>query len=83
MMWDGDELRKRIRACYDEFLEVVPDVKEWWEIALLEYYRYPLECWSANPEKEWELAIPACFKDFVPEIPRLTACKEEEETWQD
>lgn len=73
----GSKLEKRIRACYDEFLEVVPDVKEWWEIALLEYYRYPLECWSANPEEEWELAIPDCFNDLAPEFSRLTAHKKE------
>ncbi|MGM9639481.1 MAG: tetratricopeptide repeat protein [Butyricicoccaceae bacterium] len=69
------KIEKRIRACYDAFLEAVTEDRDLWEIALLEYYRWPLEAWREDPQDDWEQPIPDCFADLAPELPRLTACK--------
>ena len=71
------ELERRIRKCCDAFLGAVTEERDLWEIALLEYYRYPLEAWRAEPEEGWEQPIPACFADLAPELPRLAAHKKE------
>lgn len=71
------KMEKRIRACCDAFLEAVTEDRDLWEIALLEYYRWPLEAWREDPQDDWEQPIPDCFADLAPELPRLTACKEE------
>ena len=39
-------MEQRIRECYDAFLEAVTEDRDLWEIALLEYYRWPLEYWQ-------------------------------------
>ena len=36
-------MKQPIRECYDEFLDAVTEDWDLWEIALLEYYRWPLE----------------------------------------
>ena len=51
--------------------------RDFWEIALLEYYRWPLEHWREAPEEDWDQPIPACFQDLAPELPRLVECKAE------
>ena len=71
------KMEQRIRECYDAFLDLVPEDRDLWEIALLEYYRWPLEAWREDPQDDWEQPIPDCFADLAPELPRLTACKEE------
>ena len=42
-------MEQRIRECYDAFLESVTEDRGLWEIALLEYYRWPLEYWREAP----------------------------------
>ncbi|MDY4180056.1 hypothetical protein [Pseudoflavonifractor sp. HCP28S3_F10] len=37
------KLETRIRECYGAFLNAVTEDRDFWEIALLEYYRWPLE----------------------------------------
>ena len=37
------EMEQRIRECYDALLEAATEDRDLWEIALLEYYRWPLE----------------------------------------
>jgi len=37
------ELETRIRECYGAFLNAVTEDRDFWEIVLLEYYRWPLE----------------------------------------
>lgn len=71
------EMEQRIRECYDAFLDAVTEDRDLWEIALLEYYRWPLEYWREEPEGDWEQPIPACFEDLAPELPRLVERKEE------
>ncbi|MDD6317035.1 MAG: hypothetical protein PUB63_08475, partial [Clostridia bacterium] len=71
------KMEKRIRACCDAFLEAVTEDRDLWEIALLEYYRWPLEAWREDPQDDWEQPIPDCFADLAPELPRMTAYKEE------
>ena len=70
-------MEQRIRECYDAFLESVTEDWGLWEIALLEYYRWPLEHWREAPEEDWDQPIPACFQDLAPELPRLVECKAE------
>lgn len=70
-------MEQRIRECYDAFLESVTEDRGLWEIALLEYYRWPLEYWREAPEEDWDQPIPACFQDLAPELPRLVECKAE------
>ena len=70
-------MEQRIRECYDAFLEAVTEDRDLWEIALLEYYRWPLEYWQEKPEEDWERPIPACFEELAPELPRLVKRKEE------
>lgn len=71
-----DQLERRIRECFDGFLDAVPDDRDLWEIALLEYYRFPLEAWREEPE-EGALEIPDCFADLGPALPRLLANKKQ------
>ena len=53
------KLEQRVRACYDACLEAVTEQhRDLWAIALLEYYRCPLEAWRAEPEKQWEQSVP-------------------------
>ena len=63
------KMEERIWECYDAFLDAVTEDRDLWEIALLEYYRYPLE--------GWEQSAPACFGYLTLKIPRLTKRKEE------
>jgi len=63
------KMEERIWECYDAFLDAVTEDRDLWEIALLEYYRYPLE--------DWEQSAPACFGYLTLKIPRLTKRKEE------
>lgn len=75
-----DEAR-RIRACYDEFLACVGEQQDLWAIALMDYYRLPIEWWRAEPdaEQDWQQPVPACFADLWAsgEIARLVRRKEE------
>ncbi|MDY3281208.1 tetratricopeptide repeat protein [Dysosmobacter sp.] len=68
---------QHIRKCYEAFLDLVPEDRDLWEIALLEYYRRPLERWRTRPREDGEEPIPACFADLAPELPRLAARKKE------
>ena len=64
------EVEKRIRECYDAFLETVTEEdRDLWEIALLERCHAPLE--------DWEQSVPACFEDLASKLPRLAKRKEE------
>lgn len=71
-----DQLEQRIRECFDGFMEAVPNDRDLWEIALLEYYRFPLETWDLESEERGP-GIPGCFEDLRTELPRLLANKKE------
>ncbi|MDD6033722.1 MAG: hypothetical protein PUC47_09630 [Oscillospiraceae bacterium] len=70
MRLEWDEMGKRIRACYDAFLDMVPGDRELWEIALLEYY-------FEEPLEDWEATFPDWLTGLESRLPQLAARKQE------
>ena len=73
---------KKIRDCYEAFLRQMPEEnRDLWAVTLLEYYRFPLEWWRAEPDEEqdWQLPVPDCFAHLQAsgELERLVRYKEE------
>ena len=73
---------KKIKDCYEAFLRLMPEEnRDLWAITLLEYYRFPLEWWRAEPDEEqnWQLPVPDCFAQLLAsgELERLVRYKED------